>query len=314
MSLFRKNFTPTPGRRRTQPGEVRPHATPAPSSEGFSFRRGQTLTGTVSAQVTSANERRGQLKSPRVQAHELRRQRKHLGLTLVGTIVAFGVVLFLLANFIAVPRVSVSTPHQAADSAAYEKIVDEYLSSRPVERSLLVLNRDNLLATIQEQRPEIKSIADISTNYMGTIDFTLTPRQPIAGWSIDGRQRYVDGDGVAFSRNYYDDPRVTIVDESGLSSDGRTVASNRFLGFIGRVVSAASAQGLTVTRVALPAGTTRQIAVSVEQVSFPTRMTVDRPAGEQVEDMARVIRHVGSTGQQLQYVDVRVSRRAFYRE
>lgn len=315
MSLFRKKPTPVPGRRRyTETGARPSDLRDTSSSQAYSFRRNQTLTGSASSQVVSANEQRGQLKSSRVQAHQLRRKRKHLGLTLVLTCMVVGGLFVLLANFIAVPTASVTVAHTQDDSDTYAQIIAQYFDTQPLERSLLVLNQDHLLQTIQAQRPEVKRIADIHTNYMGTVNFTLTARQPIAGWSINGEQRYVDAQGVAFTRNYYGNPGVTIVDESGLPSDGKTVASNRFLGFIGRVVGAANTQGLTVTKVTLPFATSRQIAVYVQQVGYPTKLSVDRPAGEQVEDMARVVRHVQAHGLDLEYVDVRVSGRAYYRE
>ena len=42
-------------------------------------------------------------------------------------------------------------------------------------------------------------------------------------------------------------------------------------------------------------------------------MTVDRPAAGQVEDAVRAIRYLTNRGITAEYIDVRVSRRAFYK-
>jgi hypothetical protein len=138
-------------------------------------------------------------------------------------------------------------------------------------------------------------------------------RKPVAGWKIDNKQYFVDAKGVAFERNYYGNPTVQIVDDSGaVLQQGTTVASNRFLGFVGRIVALSKDRGYIVSQAILPAGTTRQLEVKIQDVGPLVKLSIDRPAGEQVEDMGRALVFLAGRGQSPAYVDVRVSGKAFY--
>ena len=53
--------------------------------------------------------------------------------------------------------------------------------------------------------------------------------------------------------------------------------------------------------------------VSLDGVGYSIKMTVDRPAAGQVEDAVRAIRYLTNRGVAAEYIDVRVSRRAFYK-
>jgi hypothetical protein len=67
-----------------------------------------------------------------------------------------------------------------------------------------------------------------------------------------------------------------------------------------------------VTKVVLPASTTRQLQLSLQNVPYMVKVSVDRPAGAQAEDTARSIRYLSSRGMTPQYLDVRVEGRVFY--
>jgi len=139
-------------------------------------------------------------------------------------------------------------------------------------------------------------------------------RTPIAGWSMNGKQQYVDSSGVSFGRNYYPAPSVQIVDNSGIQvAAGQAVASNSFLGFVGQIVGLAKTRGYTTTQVVIPSATTRQIELKLKDIAYPVKFSVDRPAGEQVEDMTNAIEWMKRHNLTPQYVDVRISGRAFYR-
>ena len=150
---------------------------------------------------------------------------------------------------------------------------------------------------------------------IGVTDFIITMRLPVAGWQINNKQYYVDSNGVPFEINYFQAPTVQIVDNSGISYKiGTTaIASNRFLSFIGRIVALTKASGYTVTQALLPPQTTRELQVRLKETSYYIKLSIDRPAGEQVEDMVTAIRYFSSHGQSPQYVDVRVSGKAFYK-
>jgi hypothetical protein len=140
-------------------------------------------------------------------------------------------------------------------------------------------------------------------------------RSPVAGWQINSKQYYVDSKGYPFDINYFPTPSVQIIDNSGISYKiGTTaIASNRFLGFIGRIVSLTKSSGYTVSQALLPPNTTRELDIRLKEVGYYIKFSIDRPAGEQVEDMVTAIKYFSARGQTPKYIDARVSGKAFYR-
>lgn len=314
MALFSKKPAQDLPRRRQQQQQA-PRPTGEDLGQRYAFRRNRTLTGSASSQVRAgASESKADLKSPRVQAHELTRKRRHLGATL-GLVVLAAVGLFgLVSQFTADAVVKVASDSSIQPDPIYHETIEKYFAKQPIERFRFLLNEDHLARFIQSAAPEAEVVTADGSAGFGKSVFRIKMRHPIAGWSIDGKQRYVDASGVAFSRNYFSAPDVQIIDKSGIQvAAGHAVASNRFLGYVGQVVGLASTQGYTVNQVIIPEMTTRQIKLHLEGVEYPVKMSVDRPAGEQVEDMARALKWMKRHDVAPEYVDVRVSGRAFYR-
>ena len=82
---------------------------------------------------------------------------------------------------------------------------------------------------------------------------------------------------------------------------------------MGKVVSQAQSRGYTVTQAILPAGMTRELDIQLKDISTRVKLSTDRGAGEQVEDMARSIVYLQGRGVSPEYIDVRVSGRATYK-
>lgn len=283
-----------------------------PESEGF--RRNRTLTGSSSSNVRSTNEAKAQLKSERVQTHELVRKRRGVGALFL--IIATGAFcVFLLINQLtATVVVRADDVTMRIDDAVYERAIQNYLGSRPTERLRFLLNAKELSDYVESSVPEVSNIRAEGSAGLGKSTFVLTMRTPVAGWSVNGKQQYVDESGVSFAKNYFPQPTVQIVDKSGIPVvAGQAIASNHFLGFVGLVVGLAKAQGYTVTSVIIPEHTTRQVQLQLKDVSYPVKFSVDRKAGEQVEDMARGIKWLTSKNVSPEYLDVRVANKAFYK-
>src|SRR5688572_28419330 len=101
MRLFskkQKKLAGSPRRRQT-------NVTERPSDDNlqqrYAFRRNRTLTGSASSQVTSTNASKAQLKSSRVQTHELVRRRRHVGLSLLLVVICAGALFGLIYQFTA---------------------------------------------------------------------------------------------------------------------------------------------------------------------------------------------------------------------
>lgn len=314
MAIFSKKQPDTPRRRRVE-ADMHADRSPDTSAEDrYAFRRNRTLTGSASSQVASLKESNAQLKSSRVQVHELARQRRHIGgiltLLLAGSLVLFGLVWQLTAD-VAVKSLQVKSGDMPAH---YEEIIQSYFAAQPVERLRFLINKDHLNDFVQSKAPEVEYIEVDGSAGLGVSVFTLIMREPIAGWNINNSQQFVDGSGTAFERNYFATPSVQIVDKSGIQVQaGQAVASNRFLGFVGRAVGLAKSNGYKVTQVIIPSGTTREIQLKLDRVGYPIKLSVDRSAGEQIEDMTRAISWLRSHNKTPKYLDVRVSGKAFYK-
>jgi cell division septal protein FtsQ len=285
-------------------------------SNRYAFRRNRTLTGSSSAQVTSTNELNAELRSPRAHVHHLTSLRRRLLLYFASVATGAFMLYLLLSQLVAsatIQLTGVGTP-PTDDAAAYQKALDSYYAAKPVERLRFALNQKALLSHMQALRPEIKALSINPGSGLGNASVALEVRQPIARWSLNGSNQYVDGNGIVFARNYFDDPHLQIIDNSGLSSgSNQLVASNRFLGFVGRVIANAATRGLTVTKVVIPALTTRQIDVTLAGKATSFKLSVDRSAGQQVEDIARITTYLAAHQLNPTYVDVRVEGKSYYK-
>ena len=310
MPLFSNKKTNIPRRRRKDDAVFVDQAV---TEERYSFRRNRTLTGSVSSSVSSANESKAQLKSARVQAHDLIRKRRHIGGMLGLAIIGSVGLLFLISQFTATVVVRTKDASIVLDPV-YEVAVQEYLAKKPIERLRFLLDTESLNKYVQSVTPEVSTIKVEGSVGFGKSQFIATMREPITGWSVNGKQQYVDASGVSFERNYFSAPKVQIIDQSGIQvAAGQAVASNRFLSFVGLVVGLSKTQGYDVSQVIIPKATTRQIQLRIEGVNFPVILSVDRGAGEQVEDMSRGIIWLNEHKLTPGYLDVRISGKAFYK-
>lgn len=255
--------------------------------------------------------------SSRGQAHSLTTRRRRLGSIFLVVLAVIVALTLLVAQLTAQVTVGVSGTQlsQPPDETAYAKSISTYLNTNPVERLRFALSETQLMEYMQTVHPEVASIKQQTTWGIGATNFVITFRQPVAGWQINGQQYYVDSNGVAFQKNYYAPPTVQIIDQTNGTNNptgGTTVASSQFLSFIGKVVSLAKGRGYTVTQAILPPGTSREVAIHLAGISSEVRMTVDRGAGEQVEDMDRALKYFSSHGASPQYIDVRIAQRAYY--
>lgn len=273
------------------------------------FRRNQTLSsyrGVGASQEASSRQK----------AHHLVVQRRRFGMFFAITAGVAVVMILLLWQLMA--RVEVVTSSRqlskSFDSSTYENVVLDYLMLNPAERLRASLNEASLTEYVANELPEVESLRLGNLTGVAQSSLTITFRKPVAGWQINGNQYYVDAQGVVFEKNYYDTPEVQIVDESGISPEqGSAVVGSRLLGFLGRVVSEAQGRGYAAEKAIMPAGVTRQIDVYFKGSPTRVKFSIDRGAGEQMEDASRALDFLKTRGEVPGYVDVRVSGRAAYK-
>jgi len=271
------------------------------------YRRNQTLSGVSRTSMAD---------TPRGQAHQLTVQRRKVGGIFAVVLTVVILLAILVSQLMAQVTVNLSTKQLSTSfkGESYEKAVNSYLGLHPAERLRFVLNEEALSTYVAAALPEVKSIKVSGVKDIVDTEFAVTFRQPVAGWQINGNQFYVDDAGIVFETNYYDAPTVQIVDESGVSpEEGATVAGSRLLGFLGKVVAQAGEGGYVVSQAILPAGMTRELDIQLQNVSTRVKLSTDRGAGEQVEDMSRALLYLKNKNMSPEYIDVRVSGRAAYK-
>ena len=313
MKFFpQKRSDSTPVRRRSADGSTIADRRPVDQNAQV-FRRNRTITGSTSSRVQGVHESASQLKSPRVHVHELSHKRRKLGTLLGGVLVVSSVLLFAVLTFTATVHVSLANIPTAVATTAYEETISSYYTYRPIERFRVFLNREQLLAYVAQKHPEVERIAVEGGAGLGGSLFSIEARRPLASWTIDRTKYYVDARGVSFTRNYYSEPDIRVNDQSGVPVQaGASIASNRFLGYVGQSIGLLEDEGMSVSEVRIPFGTTRQIEVLLKGREYPVKLSIDRPVGEQVFDVARAVQHIDKNDIAPEYVDVRVAGKAFY--
>lgn len=310
MRIFKKKQTDIPRRRTVQAPDSKPKENP------HIFKRNRTMTGTISNRLDGVNPNTD-LKSTRTQVHSLSTQRRKIGIVLLVVVLTAILIWVLISSFTANISINITNTgiSRPIDKQKYQKVIQDYLNENPFNRLTFFMNQSNFSAYVLSKLPEVSNIIEGNMVGLGTTSFAITMRTPVVGWQIGERQYYVDSNGVPFKVNYFSPPSVQIVDNSGITYKSGTsaIVSNSFLSFVGRIVSIAKTYGFTVIQASLPPNTTREVEIRLKEVSYYVKLSIDRPAGEQVQDMAVAIRYFTNSRQTPKYIDVRVSGKAFYK-
>ncbi len=306
MGLFKKQ---------TQSQTVRQPASSTGQND-YAFRRSRTLTGSASSSVTSAAEGNTHLSSPRLRLHQLHRHRRGVLFGLVGSACAIVLLGWTVGQYVRLPDdFSYKQPLNAQPTTnEYTQAIATYFNAHPTERFLFNLQHDRLNQQIIQQHPEVQSVklAQLSP---GQFDVTVSFREPLVSWKSGDRQMYVDADGIAFHENLFTEPAVVVDDQSGITLDGsNAVASGRFITFLGQLVSHVNEGGVgRVAKVIIPAGTTRQVDIQLEQRQYLIKTHIDRAPMAQAHDVIKAVQYIEGRGGTPEYIDVRVAGKAFYR-
>ena len=196
----------------------------------------------------------------------------------------------------------------------YSQTIDQYFNQHPLERFSLALDVDNLNLFLNQKRPEIAKVSDIELRFLRPTLIKLNPRLPLAMWIINGIKYYVDNQGQAFTHNFFDDPSLEVIDQSGLDpGQVPKVASANFLGFVGQTIALSADKGLIVQKIVIPPMTTRQIEVYFDGYLFPVKFMTSNSVPRQVEDAYRSLKFLKDRNIVPVYLDVRVSQKAYYK-
>lgn len=289
------------------------------ADQSYAFRRSRTITGSAATSVRAAGEDRGQLRSPRLHEHSLRKHRRKLSVYLILSVLAAGVLWYVIAayigNTIIVGTYSTQPVSRSLDSTAYQELTKRYLAERPFERFEFALNEQTFSQYMSAHAPEVSEASLSTGDRLGTGQLSVRLREPVASWTIKGQQYFVDTDGLAFTKNYFAVPAVVVSDKSGINADAGVVASTKLLRFIGRVVTLVNQSGTSsVEAVTLPTGSTREVDFKLRDRDYLIKAHLDRDPAGQATDIINAVRYVDSKGITPKYLDIRVSSKAYYRD
>ena len=271
------------------------------SREKSNFRRGKTIS------------RHQKEHSERSENQKLVIRRRKLGAFFMILAIFISLISIFLFQFIS--KVSVaSNESKSQNLSKYEKSIEEYLNINPSERILSNLNKNALLESLQKKYPEVLSISDIKFNGLTSYKIYLDFRKPVASWLVDGKEFFVDSEGISFSVNNFEKPLLNIIDDSGaVVSKGKNVASSSFFSFIGKLVSAANKQGLEVSKIRIPPLSLRQVEVSVNGVGYFARMSTADSAEGQVINFKKAIEYFRTHRISPNYIDLRIEGKGYYK-
>ena len=271
------------------------------SREKGNFRRGKTIS------------RHQKEHSERSENQKLVIRRRKLGAFFVILAIFISLISIFLFQFISKVLI-VSNESKSQNLSKYEKSVEEYLNINPSERILSNLNKNALLESLQKDYPEVLSISDIKFNGLTSYKIYLDFRKPVASWLVDGKEFFVDSEGVSFNVNNFEKPSLNIIDDSGaIVSNGKNVASSSFFSFIGKLVSAANKQGLEVSKIRIPPLSLRQVEVSVKGTSYFARMSTADSAEGQIINFKKAIEYFGTHKISPNYIDLRIEGKGYYK-
>lgn len=251
--------------------------------------------------------------SERSENQKLVIRRRKLGAFFVILAIFISLISIFLFQFISKVSI-VSNESKSQNLIKYEKSVEEYLNINPSERILSNLNKNALLESLQKDYPEVLSISDIKFNGLTSYKIYLDFRKPVASWLVDGKEFFVDSEGVSFNVNNFKKPSLNIIDDSGaIVSNGKNVASGSFFSFIGKLVSAANKQGLEVSKIRIPPLSLRQVEVYVKGVSYFARMSTADSAEGQIINFKKAIEYFRTHKISPNYIDLRIEGKGYYK-
>ncbi len=281
------------------------------------YGRNRNLSGRSSS---GRQESVGREESERIRSHKSRRLARRVFAVLLLLIAIAGTTLFLVANYVNSAEVEIigDASRQPGREAIYEKIIADYLADHPLAHFRFFVKSGEFADCLKREAPEVAEV--VSVNYSGILTtemrLSVKMREPVAKWGSANEVYYVDSSGGAFSVNYFDEPELTVVDENNLGVVSDSVASTRFLSFVGQLSSELDAVGYDIEKVTVPLGMSREVDVLLKEIPVRFKMSVDRSPIAAVRDLGRVDRWFkenkgGFDG--LNYIDLRVPGKAYWK-
>lgn len=272
----------------------------------------RTLSNPQIERMRSQND----IDSFRLKTQKLTNHRRKIGLFFTVSALIVFILISLIVQLTGSLSASVNTAKTVKniDSSIYKKAMEKYMEQNPASRIRLLLDRQSLDMFMLQNYPEVLSVTDNGKSSIYETNYFFSFRQPVAGWQIDASKYYVDDKGVSFKINYFTEPVLQVVDNSGIKLEkGAAIASNSFLAFVGKVVSESKKIGYVITEASIPLDSTRELDIKLQGRESVVKLAIDRGVEEQIQDMNNALVYLDGKSIKPVYVDVRVSDKAYYK-
>ncbi len=204
----------------------------------------------------------------------------------------------------------------------YSNTMSAYSSSHTPLKQQWLLDKSGLLIDVSKQHPEVRQV-ELSTMqpFSTKVAARLTFRKPIFIWKGVGETYFIDKDGVLFIKNMYSSSAEknlpVIEDQGGVAPDpGQTVLTDTIVTDIAKLYQLMPGLYLTpvkVSQIILPPAA-REIRAKLDGVPYYIKVSTERPVEDQVGELKQVVDFLNSSKVTPgEYIDVRVSNKAFYK-
>ena len=266
------------------------------------FNRNQTISGVEKE------------KSARLENRKLIIQRRKISSFFIFILIFIVAVIIILFQFVASVDIEGEKTEKSIPKEKYVSAINQYYYKQPIERIRANLKKDDLVAYLQREYPEIDDVLNISMISLTKYKFKIKFRQPVASWTSNNKTLYVDKNGVSFSDNYYSSPRLSVIDESNIRThSGKSIASSSFIGFVGKIVSEADSRGIYIEKIVIPPASLRQIQIFVKDVPYSIKLLTTASPEGQIANLDSAIKYFSNNKINPKYLDLRVEGKGYYK-
>lgn len=286
-----------------------------------SFRRNNVVVSRsqkeVVARQRSVTQRQVEKK------HTRKKRQKRQNLIFVACVVVTGLFLYLSTIKGVTIESNASTKLAQQQRLSYELSLQKIYRSSTLAGlswtadSMAVANK--FLATYPEvERISLKTRTPFSGKLRGDVRF----RSPVFTWNdASGVQQYVDQNGVLFSKNMdatvNTESLIQIDDKSGVVlKAGSSVLTDNLITSVGQlhtIVPQIFGENAKITDVIIPKST-REVQLRVSGVPYVIKFNSFRDIDGQVGELKELLAYLNTQKiVPLEYVDLRVAHKAFYR-